>query len=47
MVVEFGVMGLDAVEKKVAGLLEERIDAEIQRFEIRCEWWKRCRIRWE
>lgn len=40
VVVEFGVMGFDAVEEEVAGLFEEGIDAQVERFEVGCEWWE-------
>lgn len=35
------MMSFDAVEKEVAGLLEERIDAEVEGFEVGCERGKR------
>jgi hypothetical protein len=34
-VIEFGVMGLDAVKKLVASLLQVRVDRKVQRFQIR------------
>lgn len=37
VVVQLGVVALYAVEQKVAGLLEERIDGEIERLEVWCE----------
>jgi len=37
MVVEFGVVGFDAVEEEVAGFFEKGIDAEVEGVEVGCE----------
>jgi len=40
VVVELGVVVLDALEKEIAGLLEEWIDGEIERVEVGREGWE-------
>ena len=37
IVVEFGVVGLDAVEEEIAGLFQEGIDGEVEGVEVRVE----------
>ena len=37
VVVEFGVVGLYAVEEEVAGLLKEGVDREVERVEVGCQ----------
>lgn len=36
VVVELGVVGLDAVEEEVAGLFKEGVDTEVEGVEVRC-----------
>jgi len=44
VVVEFGVVGFDAVEKEVAGFFEEGVDTQVEAFEVGCEGWEGCRV---
>ena len=47
MVVEFGVVGFDAVEEEVAGFFEKGVDAEVEGVEVWCQGGERCGVRGE